>query len=487
MISGKVALGGLTLEFGNAEKRFRELKDKVEALTRAQEKLLGDEQGIVESLARMYLPELSPEAVSSGLTDLRERLDEALAAQEEHRRDLERSLTELPEDVARRELILAEAEREEERSAAALDAVRRSVEDELGSDSKHAENVLEHRAAMERRSILKARKARLQTTANVERHAYDEDRAFSYLLSRGYGEPEYRAGPVTRWLDGWLARRIDYTTLVRNYRVLRTGPHAIQAEIHRLTERAESLERAIDARQTDVAARLGLDAALKAEEAAQRAVVDAREALTEARGRHDRIAAEIRAVEAHRGRPYEDAVAMHRAFLEEQPIRDLLELARSTADPADDELVQKLEETRSRLEEIGRKLASHREELKRRASQSTDLADLARDAVARFTSRRSGFPEEFNLGRLVASVIDGRSDASEALTRIAESHVRRPLLEPARRGGELDGWFAELSSRFDPELGAVSVKVTEESEVEEVVVYDHHGRVLHRRVTKRGS
>ena len=39
MISGKVALGRLTWEFGDAEKRFAELSQETKALTRAQTKL----------------------------------------------------------------------------------------------------------------------------------------------------------------------------------------------------------------------------------------------------------------------------------------------------------------------------------------------------------------------------------------------------------------------------------------------------------------
>ena len=43
MIAGKLALGGLSLEFGGAQKRFDELSAKVEELGKRHEKLLEEE------------------------------------------------------------------------------------------------------------------------------------------------------------------------------------------------------------------------------------------------------------------------------------------------------------------------------------------------------------------------------------------------------------------------------------------------------------
>ena len=59
---------------------------------------------------------------------------------------------------------------------------------------------------MERRSILTARRLRLQTTSSVERSRYEDDEAFRYLQAREYGEPQYRRGFLSRKLDAWLAR-----------------------------------------------------------------------------------------------------------------------------------------------------------------------------------------------------------------------------------------------------------------------------------------
>jgi hypothetical protein len=359
------------------------------------------------------------------------------------------------------------------------------VEEHLGAQGAYRAAVEEHAAVMERRALLKDRRARLQAAANVERARYEAYPPFTYLHGRAFGQPGYRGGPVARFFDGWLARRTDFAWMARNHRILLTGPHAIQAEIHRLTKHGAELEATIDAHQAEADERCGLGPALKAGAAAQEKLVADRMALTAAIQRRDALASEVREIDAHRGAPYEEAVRLHRDFLESRTVLELFRLARSTPDPRDDALVAKVESVRKRLEGVNQELVTQRKELEGLAARTGSLADLVRSATERFSSRRSYFSEEFRLGDLVRSVLDGSTDAHEAIREIREAHVGRPVLDPARPG-PWGGWFAELSSDFDRELGATTIEIIDEQETEsEVIVQDADGRVIHRRVTRR--
>ncbi|HKJ03027.1 MAG TPA: hypothetical protein VJ997_11250 [Longimicrobiales bacterium] len=485
MISGKVALGGLSLEFGNAQKRFDELAARVRELSEAQTALLEEERGLFERLAHLYLPELSPEAVSSGLSEIRSRLLEVLDGQRTHRAKLDTELGRMPGRMAEIAEAVEASEAEEARMARALDEARGRVEEHLGAEPAYRTAVERHQAAMERRALLKDRRARLQAAANVERARYEGYRPFAYLHGRAFGEPEYRGGAVARLFDGWLARRTDFARMARHYRILRTGPYAIQAEIHRLTKHGAELEQVIDELQSEADQRCGLSPALEAAAAAQEKLVADRAALAAATERRDALAAEAREIEANRGAPYEEAIQLHRDFLESQTVLELLRLARSTPDPRDDELVTKVERVRKRLEGVNQELVAQRQELERLAGRAGGVADLARSAVERFSSRRSHFPEEFRMGDLVRSVFDGSTDPHQAITEIHEAHVGRQVLASSEPG-PWGAWFAELSADFDRELGATTLEITEEHESEsEVILKDARGRVIHRRVTRR--
>ncbi len=487
VISGRVALGGLSLEFGNAQRRFDEVAKRVQALSEEQAQLFGQERTVIESLARIYLPELSPETVSGGLEALEERMREALEDQRVHRARLAAELDRTSRRVEELRGTVADSEAEEARVGERLDACRSAVEEYLDADEAYRAAVEEHRAVLERRSVLMERRARLQAAANVERPRYEAHRLFAYLHERRFGTPDYRGGPVARFLDGWLARRTGYEVLARNYRILRTGPHAIQAEVAKLTRRGTELEAVLDERQSAAGAACGLAAALAAEARSQERLTRDRGALVEATAQLDALAAEAREVEANRGTPWEEALELHREFLGGQTVQRLLEIARSTPDPRDDALVDELEKVRGRLDGLGTELGAHRKELNRLAHGTGSLADLARSAMEKFSSRRSAFSEEFRLGDLVTSLLDGHATTQDALGTMADTHVAKHILAPSR-SGPWDGWFAELSSRIDRELGATRVERSEDAwSEEEVVVYDADGRVIQRRVKRSGE
>ncbi len=485
MIRGKVALGGLSLEFGNAQQHFDELAHRVQELSERHAALITRERELIEQLARLYLPELSPVAVSSGLRELEDLMARALVEQRGLREKLAAELEAAPAEIGRLEHALEVAEADEARTAATLAEVRSALEDRLSADDSYGSLVEEHTAVMERRALLNERRARLHAAANIERARYEEHLPFAYLQRRGYGGPEYGRGPVATFCDRWLARRTGYAEMARKYRILRTGPHVIQAEIRRLTDRGRELEAQIDAVEQAASEACGLDAVLAAETRTQNGVATARQALTAARERRDAIAAEAREVEANRGGPYETAIQLHTDFLKGRTVQELLHTARSTPDPRDEALVDRVDATRTELEGVNRELATRRTELERLAGRTESVADLVRSATERFSSRRSHFSEGLGMGELVRSILDGTTEAGDALETLAASHMAQPVIQPGQTG-PWQGWFAELSSHLDREFSATTRQRTNDVSVEtEVVVRDANGRIVQRRITRR--
>lgn len=395
MLRGRSVLRDLATELEEAHSRFEEATGGLRRAEKRHRTLLDEEHRTVEELARVYLPDLSPESVASGLDALRNRLDEALAAQEERR---ERLLT---------------------------------------------------------------RRARLAAAASVERHRYEEDRLFRYLHDRDYGGPGYRAGPLTRRLDRWLARRMDYETLSRNYRILKVGPHQLGAEIRRLGERAEELE-----------ARLN----------------EAQSALDRARSTQAAIHAEQRAIEHNRGRDFEEALELHRDYLEGKTVRELEELARSTPDPRDERLVRRLDEIRRELEGVAQELALRREDMERASEKIERIAELQDAGIQRMAGHNSLFPEGFDIRAVLGAFMSGEAGVEEVVETLADSRTEASIFVEVERP-YFDAVYRELTSAFDARVGGAPVVDAEwemeDGTVTEVEVQDAEGRVLRRRVTRR--
>lgn len=242
----------------------------------------------------------------------------------------------------------------------------------------------------------------------------------------------------------------------------------------------------MDRRQDEAGTRHGLVPALQADAEAQRSVVGARQRLHEAAERRDALlAAELRAVESQRGRRYEEAIDMHEDFLQSQSVMELERRARATPDPRDDALVHRLDDVRERLAGSNKDLGAHRAELERLAKRTGSLADLVREATRSFSSRRSYFPEGARLHDMLGLLFDKKASTQELMDELRQEHVPHQVIIPVD-SQSLNGWFAELSSVFDPELGAVTLEIDDAIEGEhEIIVHDASGRVLHRRVTLR--
>ena len=92
---------------------------------------------------------------------------------------------------------------------------------------------------------------RAESDREDKRRPYENNRLFSYLWRRRYRFPEYRALPLFRTMDGWVAGLCRYEEAHRDYRMLLEIPDRLRAhadkllqEAHAETEALAGLERA---------------------------------------------------------------------------------------------------------------------------------------------------------------------------------------------------------------------------------------------------
>ncbi len=483
MISGRVALGGLSVEFGNARRRFEERAEEVRRIADEHAGLLQEEREILQSLAELYLPELSPSAVGAGLAEMEDELRAALRSQEVHRKALFADLAVAEREVAEQQ---ARAEALEPGEAAAADRVRRcreAAEEKLSADDEYQGWVADHEAAMERQEVLRKRRSRLASASSFERRRYDACLPYTRLRDRRWGTPDYRGRLIARVFDRWLARRIDYEELARRDVILTEGPRLTHAEVQEVRRRAAELERLTDEREAAVLAEVGLGNALPSWEEAKRGLEVERERLDRLRLRRDGLVGELQRVEAKQGQPWQEAIRRHRDFLQGETISGLARRAEQTPDPRDDDLVRRLGAVRDRIETSAEALEAAREELERLAGRTGFFADLKREATRRFVQRPARFSEEFRLEEALGANRDGAPRSDAVLGRLEEASVSDLHGPFAHVAGGLAEWVAAIESSLDHDLRIVEEVVDET--FTDVLVFDAEGRVVSRRVTRR--
>lgn len=237
---------------------------------------------------------------------------------------------------------------------------------------------------------------------------YRQDPLFMYLWAAGYGTGSYKAGNLTRYLDGLVANLIGFQKARPNYAMLNEIPL-------RLREHAERQEANVSAAEAELAAM-------------EMAEVDAeggkpiREAIGSAEAEIEQLDAEIVAAEDQRdaaanalqalaeGRnpAFESATSELAAALGREDIQTLLTEARQTRTGQDDTIVAQIDEARTRLREEDEESREQRERLKTLAARRRELEDIQWEfKKQRFDDPRSSFREDRLVGDLLNDFLRG--------------------------------------------------------------------------------
>ncbi len=323
-----------------------------------------------------------------------ESLNEQLKGAGEALDDLEERRSSLHDDVDAAARQLAEREA----------AVQDSLQD---SDTFNAQLELAHEAeALAERADDKAKLAKEDRVRKGK--PFEADELFMYLWHRGYGTPEYAAGPLARLLDGWVARLCGYGEARANYWLLLEIPK-------RLAEHAEH------ARET---AEQALDSLQDIEELAARdgQVPEARDALAEAERRQDTLDEDIEAAEGRlrdlqaehsRYTAGEDghlakALRVFSATLERRGIDELMRIARATMTDEDDALVDELRRLRKQYAELKDELGGNRSQQDQRVARIRELEEVRRKFKrSRYDDVHSRFDKGDSIERMIGEVIGG--------------------------------------------------------------------------------
>ena len=103
---------------------------------------------------------------------------------------------------------------------------------------------------------------------------YEQDPLFLYLWKRGYGTSEYRANPLTRYLDDWVAGLCGYGDARANYAMLNEIPRRLQEHSEKLRSQANIEFEKLEQLESKAAEADGIPAL-------QQALADTRNALAE--------------------------------------------------------------------------------------------------------------------------------------------------------------------------------------------------------------
>ena len=310
---------------------------------------------------------------------------------------------------------------------AAIDAFEARVAEAEARLKESNEYAVLTGAAEEARAMT-ARAAEKLEIARADREEkgrpYRDDKLFSYLWARKFRSPDYRAPPLIRMLDGWVARLCRYDQAFLNYQRLTELPERIAEHAAYMARLAEEAEAKLVEAEAAAMATAGTEA-LKAEVENLRAAIETCDAeITEAERGYRETAERHEAALRQEVGPAVEARQMLEAELRKASFPDLRVLAAETAELDDDRLVDTL--VRLRAEEMNLEL-----EAGRVAARPSALRDeLGRVEALRRQFKQARFDSPYAIvskaafEEVIADLVRDKIDVRGALQRLSRS-VRR--------------------------------------------------------------
>ncbi|MBI4738294.1 hypothetical protein HY772_01815 [Candidatus Woesearchaeota archaeon] len=420
-LKGKQVYGTLNGKLDEVERQFSELSSHIARNESRIGELTGDREGVYVSLAQLYLPELT-DHVRTELAEKQEAVARAVRQRRNQHESLERLVSQNRERRSQKQQTLDSID---EQMNAAGDMIRTkhaAVAQELENSADYQS--LKKKIAEAQRKLEEDRKqlGAVRKSVPAKINAYEADVLFKYLLERGYGTEEYVGSFLTRTLDAWAARKVNFDEQKREYYLLKMLPAAIDERLSLEEAAGSELQGTKALLEDSVDRKHGLSDAIQSGkdlDTKRNGILDSVDKLDK---EYDGLQEALRDANSTKGSHYRQAVDELKGYLAGQTLQDLRARATETATAADDRLVDKLEEIDREIKELKRETKKVRKEQETVGSQLSGLRDIERHYTRHdYESSKSRFDNSFDMNALLMGYLLGNLTANDVNRSVEQS------------------------------------------------------------------
>lgn len=427
-LSGREALSSIDKSAGQLRGLIREVDGRIQQTSAELLELRKAESAEYRALARIRIESLSSPGFVEALDAAEQEVMGLLDARKESLAELERRVEECRRredalDVERetRALAVEEAERK-------LDDAEAALEERLGKDEGYAAQHERARAADETATHAEEKTAQARKDREEKGKPYESDRLFMYLWKRRYGTSDYRAWPIARALDAWVARLCGFFRARPNYAMLLDIPVRLREHADGLRARArEELDR-LEALRSAAAEAAGIPPLRDALAAAKGKLAETDEEIAKEEARFQELVDRRAAFAGGEDEFFTRGLEILAREFEGDGIEQLRRQVAATPQPDDDAIVERLariEEEETRLDAM---LAGQQEILRSHHRRLRELESVRQKFKAEeFDGAFSVFGDGSAVAMLLGQFLQGAltSDGLWGLLR-GQQTFRRP-------------------------------------------------------------
>lgn len=226
-----------------ANSKYTAAQNDLRAASGEVDRLFNEQVRTVANIASIVLAE-EGKGLFSGMGARRagRQLQAELEQRDAQRRQIKSRLAEQRSKVAGIELEVKTAahalhEREHE-----LEELERQAIQQLKEDPRMAAQFERAEALADQLDKSEEKTQKAQRDADKKAPAFENNPLFAYLLKRHYGTPQYHANNIIAMLDGWIARKVQYSRYFPDYQTLKKIPVMFQENTAHLRDENNDLQ-----------------------------------------------------------------------------------------------------------------------------------------------------------------------------------------------------------------------------------------------------
>ncbi|SON53991.1 hypothetical protein HDIA_0450 [Hartmannibacter diazotrophicus] len=428
-----------------ASKGLRSDEDRldriIETATAEMARLRAEQADLFRQLARIRMDALRQNHVIGTLDDAEQR---ALAAIEEqktklealakHRETVSAGLAKAQEDRTAKAKAVVDA-------ADAIAALTDATEKRMAGDVDWQAQAAHLSGAQARAEAADTKAAQSEADRDGKSKPYLADPLFVYLWGRGYGTSAYRAGPIVRLGDGYVARVVNYEPARRNYFGLTEIPKRLRDHAERLKAMVAEEDAKLEALERKALEDNGIVALEKAHEDAEAALQETDRRVADLERESAALEEERTALLGESGPWGQSGVLNDLAnSMQREDLRVLLREALDTPSEEDERIVRRLQAIEGELAKQQKSAEDARQATVALARKKAEL-QRSREETRRYERQGGGFSNEKLIGDILGGIIGGVLSSRELRDALRSGYRQggNPFNLPTRPGGGVFG------------------------------------------------
>ena len=427
MLSGRNALQNINQALQKLQRQIDESDGQIQQVS---ESLLGLQQQQArryQDLARIRLDGIISGEVTAGMETADRRVRELLQLRAEALSQLATRLDSIRDEQQQKERQRETQGDKVAKAAQELDDQEAATRQHLDEDQAYRDQ-LEHAEAADRVASQAEEKMQdAQQDREQKGKSYETDPLFSYLWAKGYGTDSYAAGPLTRYLDKWVAGLCKYHAARPNYARLLEIPVRLKEHAARQRETADAELHALKELEERAAEKDGIPALRDAYAQAEKRLDEIDNEISQLEKTLMQLMQEKAGYSSGNDVRFRLAVDTLAASLKGEDMETLYSYARLTATAEDDLLVAELPAAEQRRKQIQQALLEYKRKHEKYLSRLAELEQVRRNFKSeRFDDIQSGFGSGTTLSLVLNQFLQGLADAGDLWTTIRREQEYRP-------------------------------------------------------------